>query len=109
MTSSSKDGGEITRFTQRRNNYNPRKNTVLEDLNKVIRRSLELKSSSDINLSEVQPWLEKVQRKSPFAVKDGKVLYEIPIPENFYGIYAAKYSPDGSVIATSFGAGAIQV
>lgn len=106
---SSKQGDDSSTLGRRRGTFIPRKNSVLEGLNKVIKRSLDIRSSSEINLREVQPWLEKVQRKGPYAVKDGKVLHEVAIPENFCGIYCARYSPDGSVIATSFGAGAIQV
>lgn len=108
--SSSRQGDNRSNQGQRKGTYVQRKSSVLEGLNKVIKRSLELReSSSEIDLSEVQPWLEKVQRKGPYAVKDGRVLCEVAIPENFRGIYSARYSSDGSVIATSFGSGAIQV
>lgn len=106
---SNKGGSSKLGDVRRRDTYAPRKNSVLEGLNKVIKNSLDTTSSTEIDLSDVQPWLEKVHRKGPYAVKDGKVLYEVAVPENFCGIYSARYSPDGSVIATSFGAGSIQV
>lgn len=97
------DTGSVT---IRRGTTGPRKTSALGDLNKALTHR---RSSSDIDLSEVRPWLEKVHKKGPFSVKDGKVLSEVPLPENFCGTYCARYSPDGSVIAMSFGAGAIQV
>lgn len=95
---------------QRRGTYRPRDSSLLEDLNRTMKTSsVDLDKSTDVFLNEVRPWLEKVNRKGPFSVKDGKVLYRVAFPDNFYGIYCAKYSPDGSVIATSYGSGAIQV
>lgn len=95
---------------QRRGTYVPRKNSVIENLNKAMMSSMENDDgAADMDMKELQPWLEKVQRKGTFAVRKGKILHEIPVTEAFNGIYNARYSPDGSYIATAFGAGAIQV
>lgn len=95
---------------QRRGTYVPRKSSVIESLNKALRGSFtEASDVSDTTIKDNQPWLENLQRKNVFTVRKGKILFEIPLTESFNGVYNARYSPDGEIIATSFGAGAIQV
>lgn len=95
---------------QRKGTYVPRKSSIIESLNKALRGSFtELTEASETNMRDNQPWLENLQRKNIFTVRKGKILFEIPLTESFNGIYSARYSPDGEIIATSFGAGAIQV
>lgn len=108
-SSSSKEEDEVPAYRHRRRSYFPRKHSVIDELNRVISQRKKSTDSSDEDISEAQPWLKKLHRKGPYAVKDGKFLHRVSIPENFYGMCSAKYSPDGRVIATSFGAGAIQV
>lgn len=107
--SRSSGGEDFASRKIRKSSFAPRKHSVVDELNRVIRQRLERGSSSEIELTVAHPWLEKLHNKSPYAVKEGNIPHRVLIPENFYGLCCAKYSPDGSVIATSFGAGAIQV
>lgn len=109
MSSSSRQEDDVSAYGRHRSSYYPRTHSVIDELNRVIRQNKKSADSFDDAINEIQPWLKKLHRKGPFAVKDGKFLHRVPIPENLYGMCSVKYSPDGSVIATSFGAGAIQV
>lgn len=47
--------------------------------------------------------------KVPRDIKRGKLLSEVKFPQQFFGLFNVKYSPDGNDLLTCFGQGAIQV
>lgn len=54
-------------------------------------------------------WLEKRRLSIASTRNSARLLYEVKFPDTFGGLYCAKYSPGGDIIATGFGTGAIQV
>ncbi|XP_057336002.1 uncharacterized protein LOC130674627 [Microplitis mediator] len=54
-------------------------------------------------------WLEKTRLSIASTRNNARLMYEVKFPETFGGLYCAKYSPGGDIIATGFGTGAIQI
>lgn len=65
-----------------------------------------------VSVSEMQrrqSWLQKT-RLSITAVKNRcRVIHEARFPDNFEGLYSARFSKSGDIIAAGFGTGGIQV
>ena len=53
-------------------------------------------------------WFKKTRAVESAKIRT-QITHEVRIPETFNGLYSARFSKDGDVIATTFGSGAIQV
>lgn len=78
-----------------------------------FRRQFTFLSDRRITGDETQrryTWFTEKSTRPDVATRPrGRILREIAFPENFRGLYSARFSPDGAVIATAYGGGAIQV
>nr|CAD7576940.1 unnamed protein product [Timema californicum] len=55
-----------------------------------------------------QSWFDQARRISVAPRRRGMLLHEVRFPATFNGLYCARFSPGGDLLATSFGVGAIQ-
>nr|CAD7416564.1 unnamed protein product [Timema cristinae] len=56
-----------------------------------------------------QSWFDQARRISLAPRRRGMLLHEVRFPATFNGLYCARFSPGGDLLATSFGVGAIQI
>ncbi|CAG5099982.1 Similar to wdr5: WD repeat-containing protein 5 homolog (Dictyostelium discoideum) [Cotesia congregata] len=54
-------------------------------------------------------WLQKTRLSIASTRNQARLIHEVKFPDTFGGLYSAKYSPRGDLIATGFGTGAIQI
>ncbi|XP_024943479.1 suppressor of mec-8 and unc-52 protein homolog 1 isoform X2 [Cephus cinctus] len=64
---------------------------------------------SQAEMQRRHTWLQRTRLSVAMARNRCRITHEVRFPETFNGLYCSRFSPDGEIIATSFGTGCIQV
>lgn len=64
---------------------------------------------SEAEIRRRHMWLQKTRLSIASTRNRAKICYQVRFSDTLNGLYCAKYSPNGEIIVTSFGSGAIQV
>ncbi|XP_012270863.1 uncharacterized protein LOC105694596 [Orussus abietinus] len=64
---------------------------------------------SQAEMQRRHTWLQRTRLSIATTRNRSRIVNEIRFPETFNGLYCARFSPSGDVLATTFGTGAIQV
>ncbi|XP_015120599.1 uncharacterized protein LOC107043567, partial [Diachasma alloeum] len=68
-----------------------------------------MERSTSVGEPQRATWLDRTRRNVASARHRGRICHEVNFPETFNGLYSAKFSSRGDVIAAAFGDGGIQI
>nr|KAF7413182.1 hypothetical protein H0235_013033 [Vespula pensylvanica] len=97
----SETANPMSENNNQRNNTNPSTMLKMDYLTE--------KRISQAEMERRYTWLQKA-RMSILSTKDRcRIIHEVRFPDNFNGLYSARFSQNGEVIITCFGTGGIQI
>ncbi|XP_046830935.1 WD repeat-containing protein 38-like isoform X2 [Vespa crabro] len=96
--------------TDERTDNNNQRNTITEIPATMLKMDyLTERKISQAEMERRYSWLQKA-RMSISSTKDRcRIIHEVRFPDNFNGLYCARFSANGEVIVTCFGNGSIQI